>query len=331
VVSSSAAIFSQAAAAAASIASPEQLDVPSTVSIAGATEKKQPAHEALDADDLAATQTHSVSMLSAEGAAASVRGFRALVRTLVGRATPDTRVDRFGRDESLVNSLQPLADLLYERYWRVTVEGANQIPNSPCIFVANHAGALPIDGPLLHHALRRQRPDLKATRWLLEDQVFHTPGLGLLWNRLGAVRASPENAHALLQEKTPIIVFPEGFQGLSKPFSERYQLRRFGRGGYVKIAVRAQVPIVPVAIVGAEDAVPLLAKLPGGLFGLPYLPITIPPLPAKWVIRFGEPVWLNAGPDAANDIDWVLQTNDRLRTHIDSMLQELLSQRSSVF
>ena len=129
-----------------------------------------------------------------------------------------------------------------------------------------------------------------------------------------------------------VAVFPEGIHGLSKPFSERYQLKRFGRGGYVKLAVRLNVPIVPVAIVGAEESMPLLARLPGGLFGLPYLPITPPPLPAKWQIRFGPPLDLSEAPDNADeDLAWVAQINDRTREGIEGMLTAMLRARTSVF
>ncbi|MBE2252402.1 MAG: 1-acyl-sn-glycerol-3-phosphate acyltransferase [Myxococcus sp.] len=270
-------------------------------------------------------------LLSRAGAVASLQGLTGAVRALLGASGKDTRVDAFGRDEALVASLQPLADALYDRYWRVTVAGANLVPSGASILVANHAGALPIDGPLLHHALRRQRADLKPARWLLEDQLFHAPGLGVLWNRLGAVRASPENAMQLLEEQTPVVVFPEGIQGLSKPFSERYQLQRFGRGGYVKIAARAGVPIVPVAIVGAEESVPLLARLPGSALGVSFLPLTLPPLPARWFIQFGSPIRVEGGAEAAGDLAFVQRLNEQVRDTIDVMLKDLLSRRDGIF
>ncbi|MDP3502853.1 MAG: 1-acyl-sn-glycerol-3-phosphate acyltransferase [Myxococcales bacterium] len=276
-------------------------------------------------------QRSRTSLLSKDGAVASARGIAGAVRALLGQSGKDTRVDAYGRDESLVAALQPLADALYERYWRVTVEGANLVPPGASVLVANHAGALPIDGPLLHHALKRHRADLKPARWLLEDQIFHAPGLGVLWNRLGAVRASPENAMQLLADSTPIVVFPEGIQGLSKPFAERYQLQRFGRGGYVKIAARAGVPIVPVAIVGAEESMPLLAKLPGSALGMPFLPLTLPPLPARWFLKFGTPIVVDGGADAAGDLALVQRINEQVRDTIDVMLKDLLSRRDGVF
>src|SRR5690606_33079916 len=144
----------------------------------------------------------------------------------------------------------------------------------PVLLVANHAGVMPYDGPVLQQVMLRERPDLVEARWLVEDQIFHAPFFGTLFNRLGALRACPENAQRLLSEDRPVIVFPEGAQGLRKPFSERDQLKRFGRGGFVKVALRSQVPIVPVAVVGAEETSPLLARLPGSIFGLGYVPLT---------------------------------------------------------
>lgn len=258
----------------------------------------------------------------------TLRGLGRAVRTALGLASGATQVDTWGKDSNLTASLRPLADLLYDSYWRVMTQGASHVPLGPCIVVANHAGALPLDGPMLHLALRRARPELKESRWLLEDQVFHAPFVGVLANRLGAVRASPENALRLLEEGRPVLVFPEGFQALSKPMGERYQLRRFGRGGYVKIAARAKVPIVPVAIVGGEESMPLLAKIPARALGLPYLPLTVPPLPVRWKIQFAPPIVLDDAPaDVESDLPWVENVNRRVRDAIDAMLMEMLGRR----
>jgi 1-acyl-sn-glycerol-3-phosphate acyltransferase len=254
------------------------------------------------------------------------------VRSSAGLSSRAAEVDRYGKDTQLATQLRPLGDLLYDKYWRVRVEGAEHLPSGPFIIVANHAGALPLDGPVLHLALRRERPDLAESRWLLEDQIFHAPFVGVLANRLGAVRANPENALRLLGENRPLIVFPEGFHGLSKPFSERYQLRRFGRGGYVKIALRAGVPIVPAAIIGGEESMPLIAKIPGGLFGVEYLPVTLPPLPARWHIRFAEPVSLDGAPsEPEHDLAWIERKNLAVRDQIEGMLTHLLQHRENIF
>ncbi|RKH05380.1 lysophospholipid acyltransferase family protein [Corallococcus carmarthensis] len=262
----------------------------------------------------------------------AMHGLMEAVRTSLGTGG-GSRLDDYGKDAGLVENLQPVLDFLYEQYWRVSVEGVDQVPRGAAILVANHSGALPYDGLVMSQALQRERPDLLEARWLVEDQVFHAPMLGTLFNRLGAVRASPENALRLLDEHRPLVVFPEGYQGASKPFAERYRLKRFGRGGFVKLALRTGAPIVPVAIVGAEETSPLLGRIPGGFLGFPSLPLTAPgPLPAKWTIRFGEPLTMEGlAPEAADDLGEVQRLTERTRESIQSMLQALLRERRSVF
>ncbi|QDE83742.1 lysophospholipid acyltransferase family protein [Myxococcus xanthus] len=244
-------------------------------------------------------------------------------------------LDEYGKDPSLVERLEPVLEFLYSQYWRVSVQGVDHVPPGAAILVANHSGALPYDGLVMSMALARERPDLREPRWLVEDQVFHAPMVGTLFNRLGAVRACPENALRLLDEHRPLVVFPEGYQALSKPFGERYRLKRFGRGGFVKLALRTGAPIVPVAIVGAEETSPLLGRIPASFLGLPYVPLTPLgplPLPAKWSIRFGEPIGVeDLAPEAADDLGEVQRLTERTREAIQSMLQSLLRERRSVF
>ncbi|WP_225409531.1 lysophospholipid acyltransferase family protein [Stigmatella hybrida] len=244
-----------------------------------------------------------------------------------------TSLDEYGRDPELVSELQPLLDFLYDRYWRVTLQSVDMIPAGGAILVANHSGALPFDGLVATQAILRERPELREPRWLVEDQIFHAPVLGTIFNRLGAVRACPENALRLLDEQRPVLVFPEGYQGMSKPFAQRYQLKRFGRGGFVKLALRTGAPIIPVAIVGSEETSPLLGRIPAGFLGVPYLPLTGPlPLPAKWTLRFGEPISMEGlSQDAANDLAEVQRLTERTRESIQGMLQALLRERRSVF
>lgn len=261
-------------------------------------------------------------------AVATAAGLARAVQAGLGAAGA-TEVDEYGKDASLEQSLTPITNFLYERYWRVSVHGAELLPSGPAVLVANHSGAIPLDGAILHEAVRRERPELAEPRWLVEDQVFYAPFIGTLFNRLGAIRACPENALRLLDSGHPVMVFPEGVYGLSKPFGERYQLKRLGRGGFAKLALRAGVPIVPVAIVGAEESLPLLAKLPGRFLGLPYLPLTTMPLPAKWTVRFGAP--LKPQRAAAEDPAEVDRLVEQTRASIEGMLQALLSARGSVF
>ena len=161
--------------------------------------------------------TTEASALDLTTAVSVVRGAVEAVRSGLG-SPADVELDVYGGDARLQAALQPLADFLYTRWFRVSVEGAEHVPPGGALLVANHAGGLPIDGPVLHQVLRRNRPELADSRWLVEDQVFYAPVLGTLLNRLGAVRASPENATRLLEEGRPVCVFPEGIQGIGKPF-----------------------------------------------------------------------------------------------------------------
>jgi 1-acyl-sn-glycerol-3-phosphate acyltransferase len=274
----------------------------------------------------------TTATLEAAGALSVLRAAAEAVRAGLGSAA-SVELDVYGGDEKLQAALAPLADFLYTRWFRVTVEGAEHVPSGGALLVANHAGALPIDGPVLKEVLRRSRPDLPGPRWLVEDQVFYAPLLGTLLNRLGAVRASPENATRLLAEGRPVCVFPEGIQGIGKPFRERYRLKRFGRGGFVKLALKTGVPILPVAIVGGEESLPLLAKLPAGFLGMPYLPLTPLgpiPLPARWSVRIGPPIELPGGAsDGTAALAVVESLVERTRRHIEEMLQELLRARGT--
>jgi 1-acyl-sn-glycerol-3-phosphate acyltransferase len=221
-----------------------------------------------------------------------------------------------------------LRHFFYDWYWRVEVQGAERIPAGKAVIVANHVGALPIDGLMLAMALERATSGASEAGWFLEDQLLDVPCLGSVFRRLGALSASRDAALRLLADDRPILVFPEGIEGMGKPIFTRYQLKGFGRGGFVKLAHEAAAPIVPVAIVGGEEAMPVLARVPG-FWGLPYLPITTFPLPAQWVIRFGEPMDISPGDSLASSAA-VEQKVAIVRSSIESMIDSLLRERSGV-
>jgi 1-acyl-sn-glycerol-3-phosphate acyltransferase len=225
--------------------------------------------------------------------------------------------------------VESVFNFLFEQYWRVHVEGAERVPNGPAVLIANHVGALPLDGAIVTIGLRRARPDLLEPRWLAEEQLLNFPILGGSLFELGAVPASFQNGLRLLNEGRAVLVFPEGTRGLSKPIFDRYQLKRFGRGGFLKLAVEASASIVPVGVIGGEEAMPSLAKLPGVL-GLPYVPLTIPPLPTRWTIRFGAPLDLNLkGSDLEGE---ALQGQiDVVRHSVEGLVKSLRAGRQSLF
>ena len=253
--------------------------------------------------------------------------------------------DDFGLDPSFEQRVKPVVEFLYRSYFRTTAEGIDNVPaEGRCIVVANHSGALPLDGLMLRAALRIEHKQKRDLRWLAEDFVYYLPFAGVFMNRVGAVRACPENAERLLEKEGIVGVFPEGVHGIKKLFQERYRLQRFGRGGYIRLCLRMRAPIVPCAIIGAEESSPLLYRLEGltELLGLPYFPITptfpflgpagLLPAPTKWRMRFGEPIHLdNYGPEAADDHVLVGRLSERVRSSIQSMLDSGLRERRSVW
>ncbi|MBK8257796.1 MAG: acyltransferase family protein [Polyangiaceae bacterium] len=255
-------------------------------------------------------------------------------------------VDELGFDASYEEKRRPFIDFLYRYFFRVQAEGVHNIPSTGrCVIVANHAGGpLPYDGLMLRAAVRREHPQKRDLRWLTEDFVFYLPFVGVSLNRLGAVRACPENAERLLAREAVVAVFPEGAKGIGKPFGERYRLQRFGRGGFVRLCMRTSTPIVPCAIVGAEEANPTVYRLESlaKLAGLPYLPVTptfpalgplgLLPAPTKWKIRFGSPIRLDSyGPQSADDDLLVSRLAEGVRGVIQDMLSNMLATRRSVW
>jgi 1-acyl-sn-glycerol-3-phosphate acyltransferase len=254
-------------------------------------------------------------------------------------------IDEFGYDPVYENKVLPFFEFLYDRYFRVETLGVERVPAvGRCLLVANHSGTVPLDGMMLRVAVSREHPGHREVRWLAEDAIFHFPFLGSFSNRVGAVRACQENAERLLDHDALVAVFPEGMKGIGKLFKDRYKLQRFGRGGFVKLALRTRTPIVPVAIVGGEETNPLLARAERltKVLGIPYLPVTptfpllgpvgLIPAPTKWKIFFGEPTDLEGhGTEAAEDEILVGRLTERVRGEIQGMLDHALARRRSVW
>lgn len=263
----------------------------------------------------------------------------------LGMRNRSEEVDDFGLDPVYEERLRPSLDFLYQRYFRVETEGVENIPSSGrCLVVANHSGALPIDGLMLRTAVRLEHPSARELRWLAEDYVYYLPFVGAFISRVGGVRACQENAERLLNKESLVGVFPEGVKGIGKLYRDRYKLQRFGRGGFIRLCLRTGTPLVPCVIVGAEEASPMLYRdeRASKLLGLPYLPVTptfpwfgplgLLPAPTKWHIRFGEIVRFDGhGPEAADDPVLVGRLADRVRAGIQQMLDTSLANRKSVW
>ncbi len=263
-----------------------------------------------------------------------------------GLRSRSEEVDEFGLDPTFENRLLPTLDFLFDRYFRVQVEGAQHLPSEGrCLVVANHSGGpLPYDGAMLRTAVRREHATHRELRWLAEDFVYYLPFVGTFMNRLGAVRACQENAERLLNKNSLVAVFPEGAKGIGKLYRDRYKLQRFGRGGFIRLCLRTRTPIVPCAIVGAEEANPMLYRIEymTKALGIPYFPITptfpalgalgLMPAPTKWKIRFGEPItWSGYGPESADDDILVGRLSERVRASIQTMLDKMITERKSVW
>jgi 1-acyl-sn-glycerol-3-phosphate acyltransferase len=273
------------------------------------------------------------------------RSARNLAERAARRMRGENQEDEWGFDEDLVELVYPMFRFMYERWWHVTATGVTNVPaHGGALLVANHAGVLPWDATMVSVAIQKEHPLPRYARFMVLDWAFRLPYVSAFMRRVGGVVASPFNAIRMLEQGHLLMAFPEGSKGAGKPYSERYRLQRFGRGGFVEIALRTSTPIVPVAIVGSEEIYPKVAdsRTLARLIGAPYFPITptFPalglfgaiPLPSNWRIEFCEPVDLSEyGPEAAEDRSLVFELSERIRETIQEKLYENLVKRGSAF
>ena len=261
------------------------------------------------------------------------------------RLAGDYSEDEWGFDEEFADALFPFLEFMYERWWRVQVEGTVNVPShGRALMVANHAGIVPWDAIMMGTAILKEHPLPRYPRFLVLNWAFNLPYVSFTLRKVGAVVASPYNAIRLLEQDELVGVFPEGVKGAGKDFKDRYRLQRFGRGGFVEIALRTRAPIVPVAVVGSEEIHPKIGE--SGLLaratGAPYFPITptfpllgplgLVPLPSKWRIEFCEPIPTEEyGPEAAEDRGLVFELSERVREVIQEKLFEGLVKRGRAF
>jgi 1-acyl-sn-glycerol-3-phosphate acyltransferase len=307
---------------------------------AGAEEAAEAAGFDPRADDYASPPAVVPEVLPERG---NLRDLRALLP-----ATDEERsLDDWGRSETFLSLVEPALNFYYRYWFRVETEGIENIPSEGgALLVSNHSGALPPDGPMVMEAIRNEHPNPRPLYLLGENWFKGFPGVGMLTSKLGLVGAHPANAQRLLRDEGRLaIVFPEGQKGSRKLLWQRYRLRRFGRGGFVRTAIRARVPIVPIAVVGAEEAMPIFAHIRPlqRISGLIYFPLNhafphfglaagLMYLPAKFKIRFLEPVDMSGyAPEVAEDAAAIQAIAEEVRARIQLQLEAMLAKRQSVW
>lgn len=268
-------------------------------------------------------------------------GLAFLRRRLAG----EYEVDEFGFDPELTEGVfQPVLRALYREWFRTEIFGVEHVPlKSAGLVVGNHSGTVALDAMVLSAILYDEHPEHRHLRLLGADLVFRVPLLSELARKLGGTMACNPDAERLLGGGELVGVFPEGFKGVGKPYSQRYKLQRFGRGGFVSAALRTGAPIIPVAIVGAEETYPMLADVAplARLLGLPYFPVTptfpwlgplgLVPLPSKWLIEFCPPIPTTQLTEHADDPLVVFNLADQVRETIQQALHRLLERRLDPF
>lgn len=284
----------------------------------------------------------SSSELALEWASIVQSSSERMVRRLAG----EYHEDEWGFDEEFAEAAFPIFEFLYRSWWRVQVEGMHNVPgHGRALLVANHAGSVfPFDATMIGAAIQKEHPLPRWSKALVLNWAFDLPFVSYFIRRIGGVAANPANLTRLLQQDQPVMVFPEGVKGFGKPFSERYRLQRFGRGGFVEVALETGAPIVPVAVVGSEEIYPKLGESSAlaKLIGAPYVPITptfpwlgplgLLPLPSKWRIEFLEPIDLSGyGPGASEDRSLVFDISEQIRETIQDALYRGLVERGPAY
>ena len=259
-------------------------------------------------------------------------------RDLLPAVETERTITDWGRSERVEDLLdRTIYDFLYHLWFRCEVEGIENVPSEGgALLVSNHAGALPPDAPMIAKAIKEEHPRPRPLHLTMEHFFKGYPGMSMLLPKLGGVPAHPANVHRLLcDEQQLVLVFPEGAKGTEKLFKDRYRLRRFGRGGFVRAAMKAGVPLVPVAVVGAEEAQPVFAQIPllAKVTGLIYAPVSpLFYLPAKFTIRFLEPIRTDDMGERPWENRGLVQTvSQEIRARIQEELFEMVSRRDSVW
>jgi 1-acyl-sn-glycerol-3-phosphate acyltransferase len=260
------------------------------------------------------------------------------------RLTGDYETDEWGLDMEFIDTIRPFLEFMHQNYWRVETTGIENVPSEgSALLVANHSGQLPWDAAMLGVSVYNEHPAQRLVRTLYADWFPTLPFVSAFLTKMGQVLATEDNGARLLEQGEIVSVFPEGIKGVGKLYRDRYRLARFGRGGFVRMALRNQAPVIPVSIVGAEEIYISLAKSNtiAKMIGFPFFPISVTwpwlgplgfvPFPTKWYIDIGEPIPMESyKSDDANNLMLVSQLTDQIRNIIQQMVFGRLAQRRSV-
>lgn len=241
--------------------------------------------------------------------------------------------DDFGAHQAGAAIAHLATDFLYEKWFRVESRGHAHIPaTGPVIIAANHSGTLPFDAMMIYADLLRRTEPPRLPRAVADSFVAGLPWVGLTFSRAGVVGGARHNVEHLLARGELVMIFPEGVPGISKRFSERYQLREF-RAGHAELAIRYGASVVPTALVGAEEQMPQLARLPISLFGAPFLPLpaTPFPLPVRYHIRYGAPIRFDEPPERSDDPAVIRRSAAVVRDAVSALIDETLAEREGIF
>lgn len=261
------------------------------------------------------------------------------------RLSGEYETDEWGYDPEMLQQVLPFFQFMYQTYWRTQLNGLENIPDEGrALLVCNHSGQLPWDGAMLGTGVYLEHPSQRLVRTLYAAWFPTVPYFSALFTKLGQALANEDNGTRLLQQDQLVAVFPEGYKGVGKLFKDRYRLARFGRGGFVRMALKSGAPLIPVSIVGAEETYISLTKVDwiARAIHFPFFPISLTfpwlgllgfvPLPTKWYIDIGEPISTDGyGPGAANNQLLVSQLTDQIRNVVQNMIYNRLAQRKSVF
>jgi 1-acyl-sn-glycerol-3-phosphate acyltransferase len=261
------------------------------------------------------------------------------------RVTGEYETDEWGLDREFLDAVRPFFEFMYKTYWRVEMSGLENVPGEGrALLVSNHSGQLPWDGAMLASGILLEHPSQRLMRALYAGWFPTLPFISDLLVKCGQVLATEDNGLRLLEQDELVAVYPEGYKGVGKLFKERYRLARFGRGGFVRMALRTRAPLIPVAVVGAEETYISLHKSNtlARLTGFPFFPISptwpwlgllgFVPLPTKWYIDIGDPIpTTRYRPGSENNLVLVSQLTDQVRNVVQEMIYARLAKRRSVF